>query len=212
MQGNPAPRARRRGGRTRLVTATGAILAAGALITAATITDSADVTVAIDGSRNTFDLVVSGSVEPGWSPSAADWDQGNPDAFQIALTDDGSGYVLAPGAALDVRVAARNASPRLAGTLRLTILDPDPRGNSVDPETGRQTELYDQLVFTVRDADTVIYDHVLAGDLETYTWDAPLSAGDDTVLDVRIEMPASLGNEWQLASTDVQFHFEAVNV
>lgn len=212
MHGTTAlPATTRRSGRTRIVAATGALLAAGALLTAATLTDSADVVVTMDGSRNAFDIVTTGSVEPGWQPADSDWAQGNPTAFEIRLTADGSDYVLSPGGSLDLRVAARDASPRLAARLSLTILDPDPRGDAVDPETGTYEELYDQLLVTVRDGSTTIFDRVPTQDLTTHTWDEALPAGGVTLLDVRIELPESVGNDRQLASTDIQLHFEAVN-
>lgn len=211
MHGKDATRAPRRSGRARIVAASGALLAAGALLTAATLTDSADVVVTIDGARNTFDIMTTGSVEPGWEPAASDWAQGNPTAFEIRLTDDGSDYVLSPGGTLDLRVAVRDASPRLAARLSLTILDPYPRGDTIDPETGRYEELYDQLVVTVHEGATAIFDAVPAPELTTYTWDDALPAGAVKVLDVHIELPESVGDEWQLASTDIQLHFEAVN-
>lgn len=211
MHGKDATPATRRSGRARIVAASGALLAAGALITAATLTDSADVVVTMDGTHNAFDIMTAGSVEPGWEPAASDWAQGNPAAFEIRLTDDGSDYVLSPGGALDLRVAARDASPRLSARLSLTILDPDPRGDAINPETGGYEELYDQLVFTVHDGTTTIFDAVPAAELTTYTWDDALPAGTSKLLDVHIELPESVGNDWQLASTDIQLHFEAVN-
>lgn len=211
MHGNTSRTTPSRSGRTRVIVASGALLAAGALITAATLTDSADVTLSMDGSRNTFDIQTTGSVTPGWEPRASDWVQGNPSAFEIQLTDDGSGYVMVPGGSLDLRVAVRDASPRLAAQLSLTILDPDPRGTAVDPAAGTYLELFDQLVFTVRDGDQTIIDQVPARELTTYTWVDALPSGEAKVLDVQIEMPDSVGNEWQLASTDIQLSFEAVN-
>jgi len=211
MHGKDAARAPRRSGRTRFITAGGALFAAGALLTAATLTDSADVTVTMDGSGNTFDIVTTGSIEPGWQPTLDDWVQGNPAAYDIPLTADGTGYVLSPGSALDLRIAARDASPRLPARLSLTILDPNPRGDTTDPATGRYVELYDQLVVTVKDGATTIFDRVPTSELSTYTWDDPLSVGGEKVLDVRIEMPTSVTDEWQLASTDIQFNFQAVN-
>ena len=110
-----------------------------------------------------------------------------------------------------MRVSAQNASPRLAGLLSLAITDPQPRGNATDPQTGTYLELFDQLVFTVRDGSTVLFDHVPATALQTYTWSEPLEAGRDVVLDVLIELPSTVDNRWQGASTAVQFHFEAEN-
>lgn len=199
-----------RRGRLRLLLATGSLVAAGALITAASFTDYADVDVALDGSRNTFDIVTAGKADPSWLPTQTDWDQANPRALRIALTQDGSGYTMAPGSVLDLRIAAKNNSPRLSGILSLNLVDPLPRGAETNPQTGTYVELFDQLVFTVADQGVVLLDHVPAGRLSTLTWPNPLAAGEYKLLDVRIELPQSVDNRWQMASTDVQFNFEAV--
>jgi len=199
-----------RRGRLRLLLATGSLVAAGALITAASFTDYADVDVALDGSRNTFDIVTAGKVDPSWLPTQADWEQANPRALRIALTQDGSGYTMAPGSVLDLRIAAKNNSPRLSGILSLNVLDPHPRGAETNPLTGTYVELFDQLVFTVADQGVVLLDHVPADRLSTLTWPNPLAAGEYKLLDVRIELPDTVDNRWQMASTDVQFNFEAV--
>lgn len=197
-------------GRLRILLATGSLVAAGALMTAATFTDYADVNVAIDGSRNTFDIVAAGKADSSWSPTQADWDQANPRALRIALTQDGSGYTMGPGSVLDLRVAAKNNSPRTSGLLGLRILDPQPRGTETNPRTGTFVELFDQLLFTVSDRGTVLLDRVPADRLTNITWPEPLSSGEYKLLDVRIELPESVDNRWQMASTDVQFNFEAV--
>ncbi len=197
----------RRGAR-RLIIAAGAVLAIGALTTAAAFVDLADVRVALDGTRTTFDIRTAGSDATGWEPSPSDWQQGNPDAYEVALH---SGATLAPGGVLVLRVAVQNNSPALAGTLSLDIVDPQPRGQEIDPTTGRYVELFDQLVFTVKQGSTVLFDHVPATAMTTYVWSAALASGDDMVLDVQIDLPPSVDNRWQGASTAVQFHFEAEN-
>ncbi|MBB6403784.1 hypothetical protein [Arthrobacter sp. AZCC_0090] len=201
-----------RRGRMRVALATGTLVAAGALITAATFTDYADVDVNIDGSRNTFDIVATGKADSSWLPRDSDWVQANPKAFRVALTGDGSGYTMAPGSALDLRIAAKNNSPRLAGHLSLKILDPQPRGDAKNPVTGTYLELFDQLVFTVADGGKVLLDRVPADRLSSISWPDPLRSGEHKLLDVRIEMPSSVDNRWQQASTDIQFNFEAVNL
>ncbi|RKS90180.1 hypothetical protein DEU37_1500 [Microbacterium sp. AG790] len=195
-------------GTRRLVLASGALIAASALATAAAFVDYADVNVSLDGTRNTFDIRTAGSDSPTWEPTAADWEQGNPTAYEVSLR---SGATLAPGGSLAVRIGAQNSSPSLAGLLSLTITDPQPRGNATDPRTGAYLELFDQLVFTVRQGSTVLFDHVPATALQTYRWAEPLPAGDDVVLDVLIELPSAVDNRWQGASTAVLFHFEAEN-
>lgn len=199
-----------RRGRLRLILATGSMVAAGALITAASFTDYADVNVALDGSRNTFDIVAAGKADTLWIPTQADWDQANPRALRIPLTPDGSGYTMAPGAVLDLRIAAKNNSPRLSGLLGLRIQDPYPRGTETNPATGTYVELFDQLLFTVSDNGKVLLDRVPANQLTAVTWPEPLPSGAFKLLDVRIELPETVDNRWQQASTDVQFNFEAV--
>jgi hypothetical protein len=196
-----------RAGRARVVLASGALLVVAVLLTAAAVSDHADVHVALDGSGTTFDIEVAGAVgAPAWTPAAADWEQGNPQAYRLAV----DAAAIAPGGAVDLRLAVRDASP-LAGVLSLTVEDPQPRGDATDASTGRYLELFDRLVFTVRDGDRAVIDRVAAPDLETWTWPQPLAAGEEKVLDVRIELPAEVDDRWQGASTDVRFRFEAVN-
>lgn len=192
----------------RLAFASGALIAAGALATAAPFVDYADVIVSLDGTRNTFDIRTTGSDDPQWQPAATDWQQGTPDAYELSLR---SGTTLAPGGSLAVRVAAQNSSPTLSGLLSLTIIDPQPRGDATDPRTGTYLELFDQLVIAVHEGSTVLVDDVPATALQKYTWPRPLEAGRDVVLDVLIQLPSTVDNRWQGASTAVQFHFEAEN-
>lgn len=197
-----------RSGRARIVLASGALLVVATLLTAAAVSDHADVHVALDGSGTAFDIEVAGVVgTPGWTPAAADWEQGNPESYRLAV----DAAAIAPGGAVDLRIAVRDASPELAGVLSLTVEDPQPRGDATDPATGRYLELFDRLVFTVRDGDRAVIDRVAAPDLQTWTWPQPLAAGEEKVLDVRIELPAEVDDRWQGASTDVRFHFAAVN-
>ncbi|MDD7960927.1 hypothetical protein [Microbacterium thalli] len=197
-----------RSARLRLSLAAGALLSVGALFTAATFTDAADVHVFLDGSQNTFEIRTAGSVRDGWVPSEDQWQPGRPAPYEIALEE---GTVLAPGGSISLRIAAQNASPRLAGTLSLSIVDPDPRGDEIDPDTGRFVELFDQLQFTVRDGDRTLMDRVPAPELTTYTWDDAFEAGEHRLLDVRIDLPDTVDNRWQGAGTGVQFQFEGEN-
>lgn len=199
-------------GRMRLVLGIGALTVAGFAVTSAAMTDSATVLVTMDGSQNRFDIVVAGDFSEDaktWQPSAGSWNQGNPDAYDLSLGPTRP-IVMSPGSRIEGRVAVRNDSPRLAGRLSLDIVDPQPREKAVDPQTGNFVELFDQLSFTVRDGGTTLLDHVSAAQLSTYVWDAHLPAGAQRVLDVQIEMTDAADNRWQLASTDIQFHFEAV--
>lgn len=189
-----------------------AVVGAGAALTAAALSDSADVLVNMDGSQNRFDIVAAGkfgSDAEDWGPTAADWVQGNPEPYEMTISPEG--HVLAPGGHMNGVIAVKNASPRIAGQISLTILDPLPQGDAIDPHTGAKVELFDQLIFTVRDGERTLVDHVPANDLETYSWPAALPSGDHKVLDVTIEMSSEADNRWQLAKTDVQFRFEAVS-
>ena len=121
-------------GKLRMAAAGGSIVAVGALLTAAAITDYTDVDVVMNGSGNTLDIVVAGQADTTtWTPGDQEWEQGNPDPFRIRLGNGGVDIVMAPGRVLDVRVAAKNASPRLASLMTLTIRDPQPRGGETDP-------------------------------------------------------------------------------
>lgn len=203
-----------RTGRARTLVAFGALAVCGVALTTAALSDSASVEIELDGSQNRFDLLVSGVYADStgsWLPTDADWQQGNPDAFQIPLLS-GDELLLSPGARIDGRIAVKNASPRLSSGLELTILDPVPRGDETDPTTGNRVELFDQLLFTVQDGATRLFDRVPAEQLTSYTWPAPFAAGEVKVLDVSIEMSEAADNRWQLATTDVQFHFEGVTL
>lgn len=201
-----------RTGRTRLLLGLSALAISGMAVTAAALTDSASVVVTMDGAQNRFDIVVAGdysTTASSWTPTESSWAQGNPDHYELAV-GAGQENVLSPGGWIDGRIAVKNASPRLAGMLSLSISDPVPNGTQTDPATGTYLELFDQLVFTVVDNGTTILDKIPASELETYDWAAALSPGESRVLDVRIEMSDSADNRWQLASTDIQFHFAAV--
>lgn len=199
----------RLGGRLRVVSAAGTLLAVAGLVTAAALTDETRVAVQLDGTANTFDIVVASGEASGWVPSSSDWAQGNPGHHSIILENGGDR--ISPGGRISIRIAAMNNSPRNDGILSLSIIDPVPRGDARDPDTGRYLELFDQLVFTVREGGTTIFDHVLAADLSTYTWPTQVTPGEVHLLEVEIELPGTVDNRWQKATTDVQFAFVAVS-
>ncbi|MGO4431733.1 hypothetical protein AB4Y88_00085 [Paenarthrobacter sp. RAF9] len=173
------------------------------------MTDEKRVDVPLNGALNTFDILVAGSTQSSWTPASEDWVQGNPETYDIGLRP-GDG-LISPGGHVDLRIAAQNASPRNSGVVSLKVMDPLSRGDAVDPETGRFVELFDQLVFTVREGQTTLMDRVPAAELAAYTWPAQFHPGDVHQLDVRIELPGAVDNRWQGASTDVQFSFQAVS-
>jgi hypothetical protein len=112
---------------------------------------------------------------------------------------------------MTLRVAARNASGELPARVRLTIADPDDNSGDLDPATGRPVDLFDQLHFTVRDGTTVLLADVEGSGVtgSTYDWPVPWGPGEVRVLDVTIALPVTLGNEWEDATSAVQFSFEA---
>ncbi|MDQ1129967.1 hypothetical protein [Microbacterium sp. SORGH_AS_0888] len=201
---------RPRSGTRRAILTAGALLAASMMLTAAAFTDQADVAVQLDGSRNTLDIVVTGGVgeDPdAWNAETADWQQGRPGAVRLGV----GSQLISPGGEVRALVAVKNASPVLAADLTLTISDPLPRGAETDPATGAFVELFDQLVFTVAEVGGgTLIDRVPAAELSSYTWPAAFAAGESRALEVTMELPESVDNRWQLASTDVLFSFTAV--
>lgn len=201
-----------RTGRARLLLGLSVLVISGLTVTAAALTDSATVAVTMDGSQNRFDIVVAGDYSESassWIPTESAWQQGNPDAYELAI-GPGQDNLLSPGGWIDGRIAVKNVSPRLAGMISLSISDPIFRIGETDPATGNYLELFDQLIFTVVDDGTTLLDRVPASELTEYNWNAAMLAGQSRVLDVRIEMSSAADNRWQLASTDIQFRFTAV--
>ncbi|MDQ1205227.1 hypothetical protein [Microbacterium sp. SORGH_AS_0862] len=200
-------------GRARAVLAVGMLAAGGALATAAAFTDHADVRIDLDGSLNRFDIVTAGGVglDPQtWSPETAGWQQGNPDAVPLGAGDD-EGILISPGGSVRAVIAVKNDSPRLNAAISLTVQDPTPRGSATDPATGRYLELFDQLVFTVREVDgPVLLDHVAAPELTPHVLPQVFATGEWKKLEVTIDLPDSVDNRWQGATTDVLFSFHAV--
>lgn len=196
--------------RARLATASGGLLGAAALLTTAYFTDFADLEAQVDGSGNTFDIVVAGSVDPGWRPGPGDWVQGDDEPYVIDLGDESA---LPPGATTHVRIAVKNDSPRIAAGIALEIRDPDPLGDETDPETGRYLELFDKLEFALSDSGTTFFEASGSGTAaeRTHTWPAALRPGQIRLIDVAVTLPRDVDDRWQAAGTQVQFGFEAVS-
>lgn len=199
-----------RADKAKLGVASGGLLGVAALVTTAFFTDFADLHAQVDGSENTFDIVVSGSLEPGWEPAPSEWVQADDEPFLIDLGDSSE---LPPGATKHVRVAVKNASPRVHGGLTLELRDPDPLGDAVDPVTGRYLELFDKLEFELSENGATFFTAAGAGTAaeRTYTWPETLAPGDVHVIDVAISLPGEVDDRWQQASTQLQFGFEAVS-
>lgn len=201
-----------RSGTKRTLVSAGVLMGISALLTAAAVTGEQELRIPVISNGDIFNLVAAGSSEPGWTPTEDSWAQASPeDDYRIQLTSDGSGYLMAPGSTLDVRIAVKNNSSNRAGEIELTIVDPWPRGEVVDPVTGNYLELFDYLNFTIRDGATLLADAVPGKDLRTIIWPGDLPAGEQLILDVAIHMPNELDNRWQMASTDLTFSFEGIN-
>lgn len=188
-----------------------ALLAVVAFATAAMTADADDVAVHFQ-QGNDFDIVVAGSGEAGWEPADVDWEQGDRHAYTVLLSEDGALPMLAPGGSLSFRIAARNTSD-LPALLSLSVSDPDVRTGETDPATGYPVELFEQLHFTVTDGSRVLLRDVDGATVTAvpYAWPRNWRPGEARVLDVTIALPEGLGNEWQGASTGIQFGFEAHN-
>ncbi|WP_125098593.1 hypothetical protein [Leucobacter chromiireducens] len=195
----------------RTLLAAGVVLGVSALVTAAMLVDTKESIAILDGTQNRFDIVTMGSADPAWEPAAANWQQGNPEAYRIRLTQDDSPFVVSPGASLDLKIAVKNASPTLGGHLSLRVEDPNDRSAERDPETNNYVDLFPALVFTVAEGGTVLINRVAGPDLQTVGLAGVVAPGEARVLDVTVEVPEGLGNEWQLAATDVQFRFDGEN-
>lgn len=169
------------------------------------MTDSHDSLTPLDGTLNRFDLVTAGSAEPGWVPNAQHWQQGNTRPYRIALTPDGSTYVMSPGASLTLRIAVKNVSTRLASDIELSIENPNDHGGELDPESGNFVDLFPQLRFTVGDGESIVFANVPGSELQTVRLPGKLRPDDYRMLDIRIDVSEDLDNRWQLATTDVQF-------
>ncbi|MBL3698755.1 hypothetical protein [Leucobacter luti] len=196
-------------GRRRAALACGSLLGVVALTTAAYFTDFADITTHIDGSGNSFDIVVAGSIDPKWAPAPTEWAQATEEPFLVDLGTDGS---LAPGTSRTVRVAVKNASPKLGADIQLVLRDPDPQGTATDPVTGGFVELFDQLEFEVFENDELLLHSDGAQDEagRTVVWSRALPSTDVRVLDVKVTLPRDVDDRWQRAGTQLQFGFEAV--
>ncbi|MHA3724485.1 hypothetical protein ACXR2T_11470 [Leucobacter sp. HY1910] len=198
----------KRSGYVRLVLAAGLFLGAGSLLTAAVILDVENSSVFLDGSENRLNILTAGAPGHNWQPGAASWVEGNPAPFQISLTADGSDFVVVPGETIELTVAVKNASPKLAGKVDLKISDPHDRSHELDPETGNFVDLFPALLFSVSEDGRSLITGVPANELQDIQLEGPIAAGEHRVFDVTIDIPESLDNRWQLASTDVRFGFE----
>lgn len=175
----------------------GVCVASAIAVTAAGTVNWTDVTVALDGRENTFDLQVAGSDMPGWEPTAAEWQQGRPDPVVVALP----ATVLEPGSSVQARVAVRNSSPRLAGAIRVHLVDPA-TGNALFPE----------LRFTISEGGHVYAAAVPPSGAADIALVGPTAPGADRVLDVEVSLPADAPTTVKGATTPIQLMFTGANL
>ena len=199
-----------RTGRRRTLLALGMLAGVGLLATSAALTETRESYAAFDGRKNTFDLVAAGSTEPGWTPASGDWKQGAQGAIEIPLSDLAEGLV--PGGSADVHVAVKNNSPRIAGNVVVDILDPLDRTPQLDPVTGTFVDLFPALQFSVWDGGTLVLERASGAALAGIPLTGELAAGEHRELVVEVHLPGDLDNQWNGATTDVQFRFEGENV
>ena len=167
-----------------------------AAITAAATVDWGQVIVAVDGRDNTFDLQTAGSEEPEWLPSESLWKQGNPNPAALVLADS----TVGPGAPIRMRVAVRNASPRLDAIISLHVLKPE-----------QPSELFDQLRFTVEEGGHVYADNVDAASAAALPLVGATAAGGERVLDLTVSLAPRQGDPTAGTSTPVTVSFTGVN-
>ena len=165
-------------------------------ITAAGTVDWGEVIVAIDGHDNTFDVQTSGSAEPEWTPSASSWEQGNPSPAVVTLND----ATVGPGSPITVRVAVRNASPRLGARIWLHVLRPE-----------EPARLFDQLRFTIEEGGHVYADRLDATAVAALPLVGPTAAGAERVLGVTVSLAPQAGNETAGTTTPVALSFTGVS-
>ncbi|MBD3778145.1 MAG: hypothetical protein IE923_02610 [Micrococcales bacterium] len=182
-----------------------ALAGVAALTTAAALTGAGEQDVRFWPGAG-HDLVVAGSTRPGWVPSAADWEQGRPEAYRIGL--DPAARELGPGGVLELRVAARHGAHDAPSEVRLAVTDPDDRGARTDPRTGSRLELFDQLHLLVVDAATgeVLVDAGPGSTAESRSarWGGVWQPGEVRLVDITVTVPEELTDAWQGAVTDIQ--------
>lgn len=195
--------AQRTRGRTRSLLTLGIVLGAGALVTSAASTQTESVLAYFDANpAQGYNLQVDGSVDPNWTLADALWKEANPEPYTIPGSVDGSAVSMPPGKTQTYRIAVRNDSPELLSSVRFTIEDPDPLGNSTDPETGRFLDLFPHLHFTLADESGILLDAAGTENL-TATLNGSLAAGEARMFTLTLGVPQDTGNEIIGAGTHV---------
>lgn len=187
----------RRRWRRPVLSAAGVCIASAIAVTAASTVNWSDVVVALDGRTNTFDLQVAGSDVPGWEPTAGEWRQGRPDPVVVALP----AAVLEPGSSVQARVAVRNSSPRLAGSISVHLIDP-----------AAPNALFPELRFTISEGGHVYATAVPPSGVADIPLTGPTAAGADRVLDVEVSLPADAPATVTGVVTPIQLMFTGVNL
>ncbi|MDP5228622.1 MULTISPECIES: hypothetical protein [Arthrobacter] len=173
--------------------ATGSLLGTFSLATTALPAEHLDI-IALGkaGAGHEFNLQIAGSATSPWAPAESDWAEGNPTALTIGGTPDGAPLRILPGESRTFQLAVRNAAPRLASSLRLRLYQPDqPAGT---------TDLFPALTFTLNSAGRILA--AGQGPL-TAEWPAHLSPGEVQHFELTVQLPATAGNEFNGAATQL---------
>ncbi|MFJ3394596.1 hypothetical protein [Leifsonia aquatica] len=196
---SPAPR-----GRTRALLSAGVLLGIGAFCTAATLTGSAPVLTHVDGRTNYVALQTAAADVtaelPAWPSEAENA------SFTLDLGGD---RMLTPGASHTFRMAVRNASPRLAADLTLSIVPPE----SETAEGRNARRLFDALEFTVREGHTVLVDHVGGSRAADLIRGLPgtVASGGVRQLEIDVRLPDDAGDDLHDLRTPVQLAFTGMS-
>ncbi|QYM75619.1 hypothetical protein [Leucobacter luti] len=172
--------------RVKALIASGVLLGCLALASAAAFTSRGTAEVFIDGSNNTFTLAVAGSTQDSWQPTGAEWADSSTAAPAAAVDTGGEPMVFAVNEPESIRVAVKNQSEALVGTVALAV-------------TATATpEVLDHLYVTIRSQQATLVREMPLSRLRGIPWAADLAPGRHEVLDVTIELrpaPAPLPSE-----------------
>lgn len=197
---SPSARAVAFRGRKRALIGVGALLGIGALCSTAAFTDSSSVLTHLDGRTNYIALQTSaaeaGAELAAW-PSEAD-----NASFTLDLNGD---RLLEPGVPHTFRMAVRNASPRLAADVTMTITPP----NAGATDARDSLRLFQALRFTVREGGEVVIDQAGAASAAELTRRLPdsVDAGGVRMFEIDVTLPVGAAADLAGLRTAVQVAF-----
>ena len=165
--------------RAKALMASGALLGCLALATAAAFTSRGTADVFIDGSNNTFTLAVAGSAKESWQPTGAEWVESPTAARPASVDTSGEPMIFVVNEPQDIRVAVKNQSLSLAGTV------------AVGMSASATPEVLDHLYVTIRAQQSTLVEETPLSQLGSIPWAADLEPGSHEVLDVSIVLRPS---------------------